>query len=342
MNDTLAGLRPAQRDALRLLGATIFGAGALALFVRKSSQDQWAAFPKLVVLAIPCLLLYGLGTGLVRIGRADDQPGEPDAVPAWRSGALGFGLIFIPLTLFQLIETLGGDPDKSGHTAWVFAVTAGAGGYAALVRGLRWGALFGGLAAIVSWMAFWDAVVDPSGTAVRWLFLIIAAGLVAAAVSLERSSRREAAELVTAAGVAALAAGIVGLFSLVIQLAAGAVASALGADPDLGGAQQRQEWDAFLLLLALALIWYGLRAVWRGPVYVGALALFAFIVSVGSEITALFSGDAPSGDLVGWPLLLLLLGGAALGAGLFGGDSATREQPPAPAPPPTPPPAPPS
>jgi hypothetical protein len=340
MNEQLAGLRPEQRDALRLLGATLFATGALALFIRKSSQDQWAAFPKLLVLAIPCVLLYGLGTGLIRIGRPDDRPAEDRVVSPWRAAALVFGLVLIPLALFQLIDMLGGDPDKSGHNAWVFAVAALAGFYAAFVHSLRWGALFGGLALIISWMAFWDAVVDPSATAVRWLFLIIGIVLATGAFSFDRGDGRESTELMTAAGVAGVLAGITGLLTLATQFVASSVASAFGAEPDLSGARQHQEWDVFLLLLALGLIWYGLRAAWRGPVYIGALALFAFIVSVGTELTSLFSGENPSGELMGWPLLLLLVGGAALLAGLYGGGGSTREPEPAPAatPPANPPP----
>jgi len=324
MNEQLAGLRPEHRDALRLTGATIFAAGALALFLRKSSQEQWAAFPKLLVLAIPCVLLYGLGTGQLRLGREDEPPADGRAVPPWRAAALVLGLILVPLTLLQLVDTLGGDPNKSGHTAWVFAATAAAGAYAAIVRGLRWGALFAGLALIISWIAFCDAVFDPSATALRWLFLVVGVALAAAAFRLDRDAEREGPELVTAAGVAGLAAGLTGLIAAVGQLVAGAIASAFGSGADLGGAQQRQEWDVFLLVLALALIWYGLRATWRGPVYIGGITLFAFILSVGSEFTALFSGEAPSGDLVGWPLLLLVLGGGALLAGLYGGGGATR------------------
>ena len=279
------------------------------------------------------MLLYGLGTGMIRIGRLDEV-GPAGTVSAWRATALVFGLILIPFALFQLVDTLGGDPDKSGHTAWVFAATAGAGAYAALVHGLRWGALFGGLALIVSWLAFWDALVDPSATAIRWLFLIVAAILVAAAFRLDADGSRLRSELVTAAGVAGLGAGLTGLFSLPTQLLGAGVAEAFGAEADLSGTQQQQEWDVFLLVLALALVWYGARAAWRGPVYVGALALFAFILSVGIEVSRIFDGDAPGGDLMGWPLLLLVLGGAALAAGLYGGGGSTREPPPATAPPP--------
>jgi hypothetical protein len=329
MNQQLAGLTPAQRDALRLAGATLFATGALALFLRKNFQDSWAAFPRLLVLAIPCVLLYGLGTGMIRLGRPDT-----DLAGAWRATALVFGLVLIPFTLFQLVETLGGDPDKSGHTAWVFAITAAAGAYAALAHGLRWGALFGGLALIVSWIAFWDAVVEPSATAIRWLFLIVAAVLAAAAFRLDEDGGRVRPELVTAAGVAALAAGITGLFSLPAQLIGTGVAEAFGTEAGVSGTQQQQEWDVFLLVLAVALVWYGARAAWRGPVYVGALALFAFILSIGIEVSRIFDGDAPGGDLMGWPLLLLVLGGGALAAGLYGGGGSTREPPPAAAPPP--------
>src|SRR5215210_9007292 len=120
MNEQLAGLSPAHRDVFRLTGVVMFAAGAMALFIRKSSQDQWAAFPKLLILAIPCVLLFGLGTGDIRIGREEDTPADDRVVPAWRAAALVLGLILIPLTLAQLVDTLGGDPNKSGHTAWTF------------------------------------------------------------------------------------------------------------------------------------------------------------------------------------------------------------------------------
>ena len=325
MNETLAGLRPAQRDALRIAGAAAFAAGALALFIRKAETGGWAAFPKLLVLGIPCALLYGLGVGAIRLGRDDETvpaAGERRAA-AWRAAAVVLGLVLMPLALAQLVDMLGGSPEKSGHTAWIALAVACAGFYAAFGRGVRWGALFGGLALIVSWMAFWDAITDPSSTAVRWLFVLVAAALAAAAFALR--SEPEGPELATAAGLAGLFAGITGLLNVPSNLT-----DVLGGDVGLGasGAQQHQEWDVFLLLVALVLIWYGARAPWRGPAYVGGLTLFAFIISVGVEFSALYSGEGPSGDLVGWPLLLLVAGGGALLAGLYGGDGERSPPPP--------------
>jgi hypothetical protein len=328
MNETLAGLRPGQRDALRIAGATAFAAGAFTLFLRKSATGDWAAFPKLLAIAIPCVLLYGLGIGALRLGREHDAPlGEARRTAAWRATATVLGLVMLPIALGQLVDTLGGDPNKSGHVAWLSLAVAGAAFFAAFGRGVRWAALFGGLAVIAGWMAFWDAIVDPSGTAVRWLFVLVAAALAAAAVSLRNDA--EGPELATAAGVAAVAAGVTGLLSIPANFT-----GVLDAGLSAGETQQHQEWDAFLLAVALVLIWYGARAAWRGPAYVGAIGLLAFIVSAGYEVSSLFSDGGPSGDAIGWPLLLLVVGAAALLAGLYAGGA--EPAPPAPDSPATP------
>jgi hypothetical protein len=352
MNESLSGLRQSQRDALRLAGTVIFAAGVLVLLVRKG--EHWSDFPLLLVVGIPCAVFYGLGIGALRIGPADDdardEPGR-FALSAWRATALVLGILFVALTVSQLIETIGGDTNKSGWVFVIFLVTAASAAYAAAAHGLRYGALLAGLALIVSWIALCDALFDPSTTAIRWLFLVVGAALAFAALQLHRQDRREASELVTAAGVAGLAAGVTALVALVGLLIGGAVSSAFGTEPDLsGGSQQGDEWNVFLLLLAVALIWYGARAPWRGPAYVGAVALLVFIVSVGEDIASLVDGDDPGNGVMGWPLLLLVLGGAALAAGLLGGggrpaapqaatDAPTRPMtpPPAPGPPPGPP-----
>jgi hypothetical protein len=63
-----------------------------------------------------------------------------------------------------------------------------------------------------------------------------------------------------------------------------------------------------LLIVSLLLIAFGSRFTGRGPVYVGAIGLFLFIILVGLDLDA----DEPEGSILGWPLLLLILGLAAV------------------------------
>jgi len=314
MNDQLAALQPSQRDVLRLAGAVTFAAGIFVLLIRKG--EDWADFPVLLVLAIPCVLFYGLGIGALSFGPDDEGR---DGLSAWRATSLVLGIIFVPLALSQLVETIGGDPDKSGWVFIIFLFTAAAAANAAMNHALRYGALLAGVSLIISWISLWDAIVDPSATAIRWLFLLVAAALAGAAVMLG-SDRRESPELVTAAGIAAVAAGVTALFAVAGALIGASVFSAFGTEPDLsGGIQQRDEWDVLLLAVSVALIWYGAKAPWRGPAYVGAFGLLAFVLSTGTDIASLVQGEEASTGFFGWPLLLLLVGGAALAAGLVGG-----------------------
>jgi hypothetical protein len=50
----------------------------------------------------------------------------------------------------------------------------------------------------------------------------------------------------------------------------------------------------------------------RGLGYVGGVGLFAFLVSVGAQVTRIESGGAPTSSLAGWPLALLVLGALGL------------------------------
>ncbi len=67
-------------------------------------------------------------------------------------------------------------------------------------------------------------------------------------------------------------------------------------------------WDVYLLVVSLALIWIASRAHIRGIGYVGGIGLLAFIISVGAQITRLESGHHPTASIVGWPLVLLIVG----------------------------------
>ena len=67
-------------------------------------------------------------------------------------------------------------------------------------------------------------------------------------------------------------------------------------------------WDIELLVASLLAVIWGSRVGVRGPTYVGAIGLLIFLIDVGSEVGV----DVPDSTIVGWPLILALVG-----AGLF-------------------------
>jgi len=101
---------------------------------------------------------------------------------------------------------------------------------------------------------------------------------------------------------------------------------AVGLAHSVGGFDVRQRfvWDLLLLVIALGLIAYGSRARVRGPCYVGGAALFVFLFSVGSQISARLSGHRASGTVLGWPLALLLIGAVAILVGFLAPSRGVR------------------
>jgi uncharacterized membrane-anchored protein len=170
---------------------------------------------------------------------------------------------------------------------------------------------------VVAWLALWNKILGhPSANTNRWLLVIVGVMLVVGAVALARRGRREASELVTAAGVAGVVASSIGAYLGVFAITLNRVLVDVGLRPLFGGLVVRQHfiWDLALLLIAVALIAYGSRARVRGPGYIGTAGLLIFVFSVGFQFTA----RRPPSSVVGWPLTLLLVGAAALVLGFFG------------------------
>ena len=308
---------------MRALGGTLFASGALVLFMRKSSQGDWGDFALLLVLLVPCALLYLLGLGVAGGRGRPGAAGERFARP-WQSVLLVFAVLLVPFVLFQFLEWVGGNTEDELNTAWIFALTAALAALAALRAGVSYATLLAVAAIVIAWIALCDKVFgDPSGTTVRWLLIVIAVIMLAGAAALRRTRPREAVEVVTGAGIAAVAAGLVGIVGIAFGLVGQAFGQALGGAESIRGVEQHLEWDLYLLVVSAALIAYGPRTHLRGPSYVGALGLFLFILSVGTELSTLGAGDEAEGKLVGWPLVLLLLGAAALAAGFL----ALRDRP---------------
>ena len=323
-----------RREWLLLLGGLLFATGAVVLSIRKSSEtpaggDPWGDFAILLVLLVPFLLLYGLGMA----GRATG----PDAEP-WQAVYLVFALLLAPLVLFQFVETIDGDPGADLNVAWILAVTAALGAAAAILAGTAVAGALGAVAGIGSWLFFWDKLLeDPSTDSFRWLLIIIAAIYVGAAFLLRAWPRApKLTGLVTAGGLAAVVAALIGN----VEPIAGLLGEASGGllEPEEPEAGPGLGWDIFLVVVSAALIAFSAHTARRGPGLVGAFGLLAFILVVGSDLDALVEGDA-EGSLVGWPLVLLLLGaaGIALTFLLPPGSldrMAGRRQPPAGGPPP--------
>ncbi len=188
--------------------------------------------------------------------------------------------------------------------------------------------LLAGISLLGAWMFVWLKVFPHSspGT-VRWLLLGGGGALLLAAGATALAEGRGAGELATAGGIGVVIAGFQGVLIGAIDLAFGALTSraagkigAVGASAPGGtehpllhiSGDQTVGWNIFLLVVSLALVCGGAHARLRGPAYVGAAGLALFLVSVGTQLTRLEAGKGRTTSLLGWPLLLLLLGFAGL------------------------------
>ena len=298
-------------DLLRMIGGVLFTVGAAILFVRKT--DDWAAFPLLLAVGIPCAFVFARGAmGALAAG----------AVAPWHAVLMVAGVLLSVLAFGQLWDVVGIDTDSAGFGFLISICVAGLAAFASFRVGAAYQALLAGVAGIAAWLFFFEMILDdPSGSAFRWLLLVLCVVYAAAAFALRERAAPQAPELVTAAGIAGVLVGLVGLVE-----GAGSVLGAVLFDAQTlpGGEGQSFVWDLFLLVLSLALVAYGALAETRGPAYVGFVGLLAFAFIQGLEINALLEGDEPDSSFLGWPLILLLLGAVALAAGAAG-----RKPPPA-------------
>jgi hypothetical protein len=312
-------LRPDDtRDALRKIGALLLGIGVLMLLLRKATiADDYSDGVIFIILAIPAVLLYG-GS----IQTLDATVG----LRPWQAVWSVFGLIFVALALIQLVTLIDDTPDASLNLAWIFAVVAALGFYAGAEKGIRFQLLLGGLALIVAWSEIWNKILGDEGIGghfgtYRGLLGILSIVLLGGALYLWRSNPGgdeqaasaigttgdpglwKASELLTAAGVSAVIACSLGVTS-VVNLNPLATTSVQPIDTSVF-------WDVLLLVISLGLVGLGSLIGVRGPVYVGAIGLFLFLIIAGFDLHS----ETPDPTKLGvWPIVLVVLG--ALGIGL--------------------------
>jgi hypothetical protein len=317
MNDQL---RPDDtRDALRNVGALLLGIGVLMLLLRKATiGDDYADGIVLILLAIPAVLLYG-GS----IQTLDATGG----LRPWQAVWSVFGLIFVALALIQFVTVIDETPDASLNLFWIFAVVAGLGFYAGAVVGIRFQLLAGGIALIVSWSELWNKILSDGIGAhygiYRGLLGILAIGLLAGALYLWRTNPGrdrgaasatgitgdpglwKASELLTAAGISAVIACSLGITSVVNLNPL--------ATTDVQPIDTSWFWDILLLVISLGLVGIGSLIGLRGPVYVGAIGLFLFLIIAGLDLDSETPDPTKAG---GWPIVLLILGLGGIGLSL--------------------------
>jgi hypothetical protein len=279
------------RGDLIAAGAVPLALGVLLVNVR--FDVQWSNGVLLVVTALACALV--LGMGLL-------APLEGERPRSYQQVLLLAGLLLGFLALLRLARVLGAHSPlgAAGSRTWIFAIVALFAAWVARARRSAFCALIAALAAVVTMLAFVDWVFSPSGPATtRWLLLALAVTFVLAALARRERERRESVYLIDAAGVAILLLGVsfAGALLRILTLI-GAPGGAPG-----GG------WKLVLLAAGVGLVAYAGVDREPGPGYLGTLVLLLFVALAGIP-------GAGGASLWFWPLVLLVLGGAAIAAGL--------------------------
>jgi hypothetical protein len=113
-----------------------------------------------------------------------------------------------------------------------------------------------------------------------------------------------ASELVTGAGLAVTGASGLRLLAVLV-----------GFELDAPIAPPSTLSNIALIVVALLLILAGTRFGYRGPTYVGAIGLFIFVIVLGLDLRS----EDPENSIVGWPLVLLILGAIAFAVSVVPG-----------------------
>jgi hypothetical protein len=206
----------------------------------------------------------------------------------------------------------------SGSTTWVGALVVLYALWFARERNSAIMTLLAALAAVITFLALVDWVLEiNSASDVEWLLLGCAVVLTLGAVSQRDRRRRHAVSLADAAGITVFALGLVvlvaGVIGTVLSVLGGGFGDVTG-DTAIGtgfgvSGGGGTGWEIVLLAYGFGLIAYGCVDRERVPQFIGIGVLLMFLVQ------ALWPGeDGPS--LVGWPIVLLVMALGLLVIGL--------------------------
>jgi hypothetical protein len=220
------------------------------------------------------------------------------------------GLALLLVTLLRLAQVFGVDQplDSDGAVFWMLTIVAGTAAWLARERRSAICALVAAIAGTFALLAFVSLVFSPDGPATsRWVLLFVAVGLLLGALLLRDRHPAESVYLVDAAGFAVLAIGLTYLGSLVFGFAVLDESDGVFGRSFFDG--PGAWWKLVMLAAGLGLVAYAGVDRQAGPGWLGVLNLLLFVILVGQP------GESGA-SLWFWPMLLLLVGGAMIAAGL--------------------------
>jgi hypothetical protein len=271
-------------DPALAIGAAAFAVATLLAFIRM--QGSWAAFPLLLLVAIPCAALFAVA--LLPGQQGNPIAAGPDGrLAPWQTVCVLFAIPLFAISILELFHVLGKDSPGTGTVTWVLILT-GLGAAAVSVRLKSPGATV--LASVAFAAAALTAInwVDSSAKLATYRDIVLVVGLAFLLVArlLFAENREHAKQLVAVGGLGLIAGAAVGN--------SGAFAQAL-LGFDLFPIEGKAGWVLLLIVVVLGLFAF---AAWQrhgGSAFIGLIGLYYFVVFTGA-----------GGDLSGWPLLLLL------------------------------------
>jgi hypothetical protein len=293
-------------DASRSLGGVLFALGAVVLLTRQSGHGSVADFACTIVVVATAIALYAISA----TAPAPDTRGQ-----AWRAVLAVTSLLLVPVALIQLLHWLGANTANGLWQAVAFVAAATLAAHSARRTKTQYAALLAALFALTAWLLLATKLIQPSAETTKWLLIVAAVALLAAAFALDRRGSLAAREVATVGGLAAVLPGVIGILVSLFAGVSARLSSVLA--PSSAPANhisgfETHGWDVYLIVASISLVWLAARGRSRGLGYAGGIGIFLFIASVGLQITHAERANGVEKGIGGWPLTLIVIGGIAL------------------------------
>lgn len=294
----LAALRPHPHRGDIVAAGVVLLTLFIVLVTLRMSGD-WSSGVRLIVSGAATALVLAM---VVQPGSGDETPRPYESVLYVAS------FLLLLITLGNLSDVLGSN-GGSGTFVWIGLLLIACCAWFVRERNSAIMTLLAAVTGVIVVLSFVSFAFHPDSiNTFKWLLFACAIALTMIAVSQRDARRRHAVSLVDAAGLTVIALGVLVIVGQVMGLLGGVFGGIFtGGRAGLTGGPDG--WELVLLLFGLGLLGYGAIDRERVPQFLGVLVLNLFL-------TEAFQPGADGPSLVGWPLVLLAIGGALLAIGL--------------------------